>query len=221
MDTISLTPNRELMAQARDSLRGRWGLAVGTYFVYLLIVLVLPRIPQELNFILGTDIKHSAAWANTGDIIYWIISGPLSLGMAIFWLSIVRDQDARFSQLFSGFNRFGTALGAELLIAIFVLLWSLLLVVPGIIAYLSYSQTFFIIADDKTIGPLAALRKSKEMMYGHRKKLFLLWCRFIGWFLLCILTVGIGFLWLGPYANVSFAKFYENINERNWVVDRT
>jgi uncharacterized membrane protein len=90
----------------------------------------------------------------------------------------------------------------------------LLLIVPGIIAALSYSMTYFIIAENDSIGSLEAITKSKEMMRGNKWKLFCLCCRFLGWILLCILTIGIGFLWLYPYMMVSFAKFYDDIKRQ-------
>jgi uncharacterized membrane protein len=87
----------------------------------------------------------------------------------------------------------------------------LLLIIPGIMAGLSYSQTFYILSEDPSIGAMDAIRKSKEMMYGNRWKLFCLGLRFIGWLLLCILTLGIGFIWLAPYMAVSMAKFYDDL----------
>jgi uncharacterized membrane protein len=72
-------------------------------------------------------------------------------------------------------------------------------------------MTFFILADDESIGGCDAMKKSRKMMYGYKWKYFCLLCRFFGWFLLCILTFGIGYLWLGPYIRVSAAKFYEEL----------
>jgi uncharacterized membrane protein len=69
----------------------------------------------------------------------------------------------------------------------------------------------YIIADTDTIGPLEAITKSKEMMRGNTWKLFCLYFRFFGWALLCILTAGIGFLWLVPYMQVCMAKFYDDV----------
>ena len=94
---------------------------------------------------------------------------------------------------------------------IFILLWTLLLIIPGIIATYSYAMTFFIIADDPQAGALEAIGRSKEMMRGHRWKLFCLFLRFIGWSLLCLLTFGIGFLWLTPYMQTSLAHFYDDV----------
>ena len=91
-----------------------------------------------------------------------------------------------------------------------IFLWFLLLIVPGIVAALSYSMTFYILADEPDINAKEALEKSKIMMDGHKMDLFLLGLSFIGWALLCILTLGIGLLWLIPYMNVSAAKFYQD-----------
>ena len=62
-----------------------------------------------------------------------------------------------------------------------------------------------------------ALRKSKEMMDGYKWKYFCLGLRFIGWALLCVLTLGIGILWLSPYVQVSYAKFYEDVKNNQAV----
>ena len=187
------TENVVLMQMARESLKGKWGLAIGTFVVYMLISGILQIIPI------------------IGPIGSLIISGPLALGLAVFSLSISRNQDAKLEQIFQGSNNFGTALGAYLLIVLFVFLWMLLLIIPGIIAAISYSMTFYILADDNSIDAMAAIDKSKKMMDGYKWKYFCLGLRFLGWALLCILTLGIGFLWLVPYMQVSMAKFYDDV----------
>lgn len=187
------TENVDLMRMARESLSGRWGLAIGTFLVYLIIVGAIQFIP-----ILGP----------IGSII---LAGPMGLGIAIFSLSMSRKQDARLEQIFEGFNNFGNALVAYLLMALFILLWTLLLIIPGIIAAISYSMTFFIIAEDSTIKPMDAIDKSKMMMEGYKWKYFCLGIRFFLLALLCILTLGIGFLWLMPYMQVTMATFYDDL----------
>jgi uncharacterized membrane protein len=153
-----------------------------------------------------------------GWIISILIGGPMSIGIAIFTLSFSRKQDAQLAQIFEGFQNFRVGLAAYLLIAIFVILWMLLLIVPGIFAALSYSMTYFIIADNNSIGSLDAITKSKEMMRGNKWKLFCLGFRFFGWGLLSILTFGIGFLWLYPYMMVSFAQFYDDIKRQETAI---
>ena len=75
----------------------------------------------------------------------------------------------------------------------------------------SYAMIYFILAENDSIGPLEAIAKSKEMMQGNRWKLFCLGLRFWGWGIVCILTLGIGFLWMLPYLYVAFARFYDDL----------
>ena len=196
METLSTTENRILMAQARESLRVKWGLAIGTFVLYMVIMIPVALIPFA------------------GIVISILIGGPMSLGLAIFTLSISRKQDAQLAQLFEGFQKFSVGLSAYLLKAVFTLLWTLLLVIPGIIAALSYAMTYYIIVDNDSIGALDAITRSKEMMRGNKWKLFCLCFRFLGWILLCVLTLGIGFLWLYPY----IAQFYDDIKKQEAVV---
>lgn len=187
------TDNISLMKSARESLNGKWGLAIGTFLIYMIF----------------TSLPGTAR--SSISVISLIIAGPFALGAAIFSLSISRGKEARIEQIFKGFERFTTALGAYLLMLLYVLLWTLLLVIPGIIAALGYSMTFYILADDESIKAEDALNKSKLMMEGHKLKLFYLCLRFFLLALLCILTLGIGFLWLIPYINITTAKFYDDI----------
>jgi len=195
------TENSVLMKQARETLSGKWGLAVGTFFVYFLIVSAIQVIPIA------------------GPIISLLIAGPMAVGLALFCLSIARNKDAELNQLFEGFKKYGVALGAYVLMIVFVILWMFLLIIPGIIAALSYSMTFYILADDNSIGAMEAIDKSKKMMDGYKWKYFCLGLRFFGWVLLCILSLGIGFLWLMPYIHVTSAKFYDDIKEKTSVSD--
>lgn len=193
MKRISTTANVTLMTEAREALTGKWGLAVGAAAIWMLLMGAIQGIPAA------------------GGIVSLIIGGPLSLGLAIIALAASRRQNVEIGQMFKGFDQFGTALGAYLLQALFIFLWSLLLVIPGIIAAFSYSQTYFILVEDKTISASDAIKKSKELMDGNKWKYACLGFRFFGWALLCILTLGIGFLWLGPYIMVANARFYDEI----------
>lgn len=195
MSKLSTTANKTLMNQARESLKGKWGLAVGTTVLFGLMAVIVQAVPI------------------IGPFIGVIIGGPLAVGFATFILSLTRNETAKSSQIFDGFNRFGVGLGAYLLQFLFVVLWTLLLIIPGIIAGISYSMTYYIIADDKSIGPLEAIAKSKAIMYGNKWKFACLSARFIGWSILCILSFGIGFLWLLPYIATSSARFYEEITK--------
>jgi uncharacterized membrane protein len=193
------TDNVTLMRASREALRGKWGTAILTFFIYTLLTTTS-----------GTLRSHGS-FLTISSMLTLIIGGPLALGAAIFSLSISRGKEPRLEQLFLGFNNFATAFVTYLLLLLYVFLWTLLLIVPGIIAALGYSMTFYILADDPMIKPQDALKKSKSMMDGYKTKLFYLCLRFFLLALLCILTLGIGFFWLIPFIHVTMAKFYDDI----------
>lgn len=187
------TENVKLMKEARKSLESKWGIAIVTFFIYAIISGSFSAIPI------------------VGSIASLILGGAFAFGIATFSLTIARNQKEDLKQIFDGFNNFSKNLIAYLLIVLYVLLWSLLFIIPGIIAVISYSMVFFILVDEPEIGAEEALKKSKKMMNGHKLKYFGLCLRFFGWSLLCILTLGIGFLWLIPYIHVTNAKFYDDL----------
>ena len=184
-----MTKNVELMRMAKESLKGKWGLAAVTFLVYILLSMASSIVPVVGPLLVG---------------------GPLALGLALFILSISRGQEADIAQLFKGFERFVVAFVAMLLITLFVSLACLLLIVPGIILGIAYSMTFFILLDNPDLTAVEAMKKSRELMYGFKWKFFCLSLRFIGWFLLCVITFGIASLWITPYLYVSYAKFYDD-----------
>ncbi|HET6225546.1 MAG TPA: DUF975 family protein [Bacteroidia bacterium] len=181
------------MRNAQRELKGKWAIAIPTFLIYSLILISLGSIK------------------NVGSIFSLLISGPLLLGTADFSLAICRDKEARLELIFNGFNRFSVALTAYLTMVILIALWSILLIIPGIIAALSYSQTFYILNDEPALTAMEALNKSKALMDGYKLKLFNLYLRLFLLVLLRILTLGIGFLWFVPYKNVTIAAFYEDI----------
>lgn len=188
-----MTSNTELLSQASRALSGKWGIAVATFIVYMTLSVTLQLIPT------------------IGIVIGLFASGPLALGLCIFSMNVARNNNARLEQIFDGFKNWGTAMAAYLLTAVFVLLWMLLLIVPGIIAALSYSLTLYVLVDEPELGAYEAMDKSKHMMNGQKMKLLGLSLLFLGIILLCILTFGISFLWAGPWMQVTMAKFYDDV----------
>jgi len=190
------TQNRELMRMARETLHNRWGMCACAALIYGVVLIVPQMIPV------------------VGDIACVILAGPMLLGFVIFALALVRGSAVRISDIFSGLRYFWKAIGTYLLITVFIALWSLLLIIPGIIASYAYAMTFYIIADHPTIRITQAIAESRAMMRGHKWKFCCLGCWFIGWGLLSVLTFGIGFLWLVPYMQTTMAHFYEDIRPK-------
>ena len=189
--------NKSIRAEARNRLSGNWGQPIGVFSIYLLITIVLQNIP----FI--------------GPIALIFVAGPLTLGFTIYFLKFLKDEESNLNQLFEGFKNYGSVLVTYLLYTIYILLWTLLFIIPGIIAQMKYSQVWFIMAEDNEISGNDALKKSKEMMDGFKMQYFLLALSFIGWILLAMLTCGIGLLWVVPYIQTSYAKFYEALKEHH------
>ena len=94
---------------------------------------------------------------------------------------------------------------------ILTVLWGFLFIIPGIIKSLSYAMTPFILEENPELTASEAIHRSRMMMHGHKFDLFWLYLGFIGWIILSLLTLGIGFIWLYPYFQASVAGFYEEV----------
>lgn len=150
-------------------------------------------------------------------LLHFIIGGAVTLGYVKFNLKLVDKKPADFGDLFSEFHRFGTAFLMQLLRSVFTLLWSLLFVIPGIYAAYGYAMTPYILLENPEMTANEAITKSKELMDGNRWRLFCLEISFIGWNLLAVLlTCGIGYFWLVPYMEASFAAFYREIKAEKY-----
>lgn len=188
----------EIRHEARSFLQGHWNTLVPIWFIYFLITI-------------GASALFRGEAALIGTLIMWALAGPLWMGMTRIFLRIWNKEPYELGQMFDGFKEFGRTLTAYLLILLYTLLWTLLLIVPGIIAGLGYSMTFFIMAEDPNISGSDAMRKSKEMMMGHKWDFFRLGLSFIGWMILAIIPFGLGILWLESYIFASMTIFYKKI----------
>ncbi len=197
--------SKNLRALSRDSLTGKWGLSVAGTLLYAVLTIIPVII---LNSIFG-DGDTPAGISTVYNIL---ITGPMTLGYAMFAMSIFRKRETSPAEVFYGFERFGKALGLYIVLSIFIFLWTLLLIIPGIIAVFRYSMSFYILADNPNMGIMEVINESKKMMQGNKWKFFCLNISFIGWAIVCCFTLGIGFLWLMPYMEVSIIAFYDIAN---------
>ncbi|MHA8066607.1 DUF975 family protein [Aquirufa sp. ROCK2-A2] len=217
--------NSQITLASREKLSGNWLPAILSFLI-IAILLNLHYLSSETlstpitlpSFFPYSDTINvsSKLSFNYANIVTFILGGALSFGGAVFSLFLVRGEKTDIELIFSGFkdlNRFFVFLASNILILIFTIAWTLLLIIPGIIAALSYSMTYYILVDNPEMSSLEAINQSKLMMKGHKWQLFKLWLRFIGLGCLCVLTIGIGFLWLIPYANICSAQFYDSLLE--------
>ncbi len=145
-------------------------------------------------------------------IAVMIIGGAVTLGLCKFNLGLVDKKNPQFMDLFSGFDRFGAGFCVQFLRGLFTFLWSLLFVIPGIVASYRYAMAAYILAEHPDMTASEAIDASKQMMAGNKWRLFCLEFSFIGWDILCIFTLGIGNLVLRPYKETAYAAFYREIS---------
>lgn len=191
------TTSSEFRAQARAQLATR-------YWWVLLVCLIVVAVPG----------------ATSMAVVGFVLAGPLLVGQSYYLLDVIENnaKGDRIEWLLEGFKKsFLNSFLASLLSSVFIFLWSLLFIIPGIIKSLAYSMVPFIIAEEPEIDALEAIQKSQDMMRGNKTRLFTLYLSFIGWFILAILTMGIGMIFLYPYIQMSVANFYLDIRGKKVV----
>lgn len=145
--------------------------------------------------------------------VYFVLGSIVEVGYARFNLTLVDYGEPAFRNLFDYFPHWKKVLLANFLRQLFISLWSLLFIVPGIIATYNYALVPYLMAEDPEMSAREAMNKSKIMMYGNRWRLFCLSFSFIGWELLNgLLTMGVGSLWLTPYKSAALASFYRDVS---------
>ena len=141
-----------------------------------------------------------------------MLGSVIEVGYVRFNMDLVDRTEAKIESLFAYFYHWKTTTATRFLKGLYTFLWSLLLIIPGIIAAYSYAMTGYILAEHPELTASEAIERSKEMMSGNRFRLFCLQFSFIGWAILCTFTLGIGNLWLTPYKQAAVAAFYREIS---------
>ncbi|MDX1260159.1 MULTISPECIES: DUF975 family protein [unclassified Exiguobacterium] len=194
---------KELKLSAREALSGRW--------VFMALMFLLFLIIQGIPTMFSSDANEDIQAIDLIGFLLNILLLPLAIGWTWLAMSVARKEQAKIVDLFEPYKIFLKAVGLSIVQSIFLGLWFLLLIIPGIIKSFSYLLTFYILRDEPSIGILDAITRSRQMMDGHKMEAFMLVLSFIGWFLLGLITIGIAFLWVGPYFSVTLAKFYDRI----------
>ncbi|QHI69675.1 DUF975 family protein [Tichowtungia aerotolerans] len=223
----SITPIRELTATARAGLSGCWGRSIGVMLVYFLLLSGSSQVPFA------------------GGVLQLIFTAPLVVGLNLYFLQTIRKGSNPFALLFGGFDRFGTAWCAHMLVVLIIFAWMIPFVVVGgaaaffvhpdpavfpgytmtalyvligllaavvlIPVQMRYALVLYVVADDSSARAVQSIQRSAALMKGNYWRLALLWLRFVGWQVLAVLTLGIGFLWVVPYMSAATAAFYDDL----------
>lgn len=210
-----------IRARARENLRSHWGISVGAALLAALFGALIvgsgfnleieERFTSELPRNFESLVKLILTAVSSLSLLHLILGGVIQLGYSKFLLNQHDGKDYIVKDLFSQFERFSVGFLQLFLRNLFTALWALLLIIPGIIKHYSYAMTPFILTDHPELTAKEAIRRSMEMMDGHKGELFMLGLTFIGWELLSALTLGIGALWLNPYKNAAYAAFYREL----------
>lgn len=203
--------NRVLLKEkAKSSLKGKYKDAIGIMLVYYLISFAV-------GFVLGLISGFLGLSENAVDILTSIASivlaGLFGFGLISYYLKVSRNEEVTYKELFSKMDLCIPYIIISLLTGIFTILWSLLFIIPGIIAAISYTLVYFIKLDNPEMSAMEVINKSKTMMKGHKMDYFVLGLSFFGWIILGAFTFGILYLWLIPYMNVTLANFYNSLKE--------
>lgn len=215
---------RDFRARARQTLTGNWGKAVAVGFVATLLTGgvgvsgtgsgaaegsgYLSFVNQDIFVLLMTIMAVSS-------LLALVIGGAVQLGWCGFHIDLVKGKEVRFGDLFSHFHRLWTGFAMNFVTGLFVFLWSLLLIIPGIIAVYRYAMVPYLMAEFPELKIMDAIRESKRLMKGNKWRLFCLQMSFFGWALLATLSFGIGNFWLIPYMRTAEAVFYMEVTGRS------
>lgn len=223
--------NKVIKSNARDFIRGRLWMFWSVLLVVGIIESLANSLPQWIfgdrlsnlsDIIAGNpdnipkEISSSVfGWYYVLNVLISIVLIPLNIGVAQNVLAWSRGEDVnKWKVLFGGFNSakiFFKQVGVVVLNTIFCALWTILLVVPGIIKGLAYSMYPYVLRDEPDLSVWQTLQKSEAIMKGYKGKLFLMYLSFVGWFILGAFTFGILYIWLTPYVMTSTVKFYDDV----------
>ena len=228
-----MSNSKELRARAWESLKGKFWMvflvtivagligSVGNAFVSFCQQLgeVLGMVePAELDstMAIGALVLSGVVIISAiiGGLYSIFVTDALTVGTCNYFIKNT-DSKPSFKEIFSGFKvKYGRNIGTLLLVGIKLVLWTLLFIIPGIIKSYEYSIIPYILADDAEISSKDAFKKAKQMMKGNKWRLFKLEFSFIGWFVLCVLTLGIGTFFLIPYISAANAEFYVELKNK-------
>jgi uncharacterized membrane protein len=196
-----MKPNRDkLRATARKSLACKW--SIGGVVTFLTLTAVAMGMGS---------LFFSGLIAHFCTLVGIFITPIMVYGLFVFFLRNIRGEQVSIKGLFVGFSHYGSVLSTMLLMHLYIILWSLAGIIPGIIKAYAYALTPYILHDHPEMGANDVITRSAELMNGHKRQLFLMDLSFAGWGLLCILSLGVGFLWLIPYMQSARAAFYEEV----------
>jgi uncharacterized membrane protein len=197
----------EIKNQAKSMIKGKLEIVWKAYFVVLLISLGAGLV---MGLLTG-DNTESSFYALINIIISLALM-PISVGIMVYMLKFVRNQNPETKDVWSTFSKFIPIILTSIIAAFAISLGFILLIIPGIILSLGLSMYVYILADSNyNLSPVEVLRESWRLMKGYKGEYFVFNLSFIGWMFLVPLTFGLLLIWLLPYILTAETLFYERL----------
>lgn len=187
------------------------------YLVYFAIIFAVAIIENLLfgdntEFNLSINIMGTASW--NGGWISLIFVGPFIFSLAYISKNVFEDIEPKIEDLFEGFKNFTKSFVIYILQMVFIILWALLLIIPGIIKIFAYSMSYYVAIDNPNLTARECIKESQRIMKGHKWELFCLHFSYIGWLFLSLFTLGILLLWVAPRIEQATYLFYLDVSGR-------
>lgn len=214
----------QMKRNAREAMRGKNPSIYLVTFVYFLIVEVLSMLSVTMQLkdmdiesimdavMAGQEIfvEQLGFWGSLILLAVSLMSTVIGAGYRWYTLLISRNIKAGVGEIFDAFGIFFKIIWLNIVMGIFIYLWSMLFIIPGIVAAYRYSFAIYILLDDPDKGIMQCIRESKAMTYGYKWELFVLDLSFIGWNLLTIIPFVS--IFVSPYTFVTLANYYNELS---------
>lgn len=197
---------KECKQEAKECLRGTWKQTALTTLLYFSVIGILILTTILLSLFVSWWISIPLG------IFTLLIWGLLSYGYNVYVLNLAQGKDAKISNLFAGFSKKFFSIVKLTLKQFFLLVfWTIILIFPFFIKLITYSMSRLLIADGRISKEQSPIKESKHLVKNNYSRYFNFVITFAGWFVLGILSGGIGLIWIYPYYMTNKAIFYENL----------
>lgn len=199
---------------AKSMLSGKWLYSVIAVFIANFICVYIPTIISKPKEMLGSFYQGGESLDVPIVVVaalFLLVIPYITAGLSVYCLKVARGMDAKIIDLFEQNHILLKSVVLNLLTYLFIALWSLLFIIPGIVAYYRYRLAFFVLVDNPQMSAMEALRESKRLTRGKKFDMFVLDLSFIGWWILASIACMVGNLWLDPYVKITYAVYYDTL----------
>lgn len=165
-----------------------------------------------LTFLCGMIAPEESPVGAILSLVVTFLLAPIEMGLTYYIMQFARGKECNTDDLWRFMKKAWPVIMLSIIVTVLVVLWSILFIIPGILAALSYVMATFVFADGED-EPMECIDQSKKMMRGHRWEYVVFCLSFLGWMLLGCITFGLGLIYVMPYYNVSLVLYYDELRK--------